>query len=180
MISGLAGELGFEPRQTESESVVLPLHHSPRIYKRIQYVIRFCLAIACDGIRQIPAECGCRSTRSLPALASGGNAAFCETTACNFRGDFQCPAHEIARTVEFKLRCGTAEVNAGTFECASPAIAIRPPTFDDSRTSQRKRHRLPIRSAIEAGVLAIRSERNIPRSGPNLPLFPGHAMLRGR
>ena len=21
---------------------------------------------------------------------------------------------------------------------------------------------------------------NIPRSGPNLPLFPGHAMLRGR
>jgi hypothetical protein len=28
---GLAGELGFEPRQTESESVVLPLHHSPII-----------------------------------------------------------------------------------------------------------------------------------------------------
>ncbi len=27
---GLAGELGFEPRQTESESVVLPLHHSPK------------------------------------------------------------------------------------------------------------------------------------------------------
>jgi hypothetical protein len=27
--AGLAGELGFEPRQTESESVVLPLHHSP-------------------------------------------------------------------------------------------------------------------------------------------------------
>ena len=27
--SKLAGELGFEPRQTESESVVLPLHHSP-------------------------------------------------------------------------------------------------------------------------------------------------------
>jgi hypothetical protein len=33
----LAGELGFEPRQTESESVVLPLHHSPPkhlIYQR--------------------------------------------------------------------------------------------------------------------------------------------------
>jgi hypothetical protein len=33
----LAGELGFEPRQTESESVVLPLHHSPSkhlIYQR--------------------------------------------------------------------------------------------------------------------------------------------------
>jgi hypothetical protein len=32
----LAGELGFEPRQTESESVVLPLHHSPRIAERNQ------------------------------------------------------------------------------------------------------------------------------------------------
>src|SRR3954466_6621373 len=26
-----AGELGFEPRLTESESVVLPLHHSPML-----------------------------------------------------------------------------------------------------------------------------------------------------
>ena len=32
----LAGELGFEPRQTESESVVLPLHHSPIIAQRHQ------------------------------------------------------------------------------------------------------------------------------------------------
>jgi hypothetical protein len=29
----MAGELGFEPRQTESESVVLPLHHSPMDYR---------------------------------------------------------------------------------------------------------------------------------------------------
>ena len=28
----VAGEPGFEPRQTESESVVLPLHHSPMDY----------------------------------------------------------------------------------------------------------------------------------------------------
>ena len=34
----VAGELGFEPRQTESESVVLPLHHSPIIAQRHQYV----------------------------------------------------------------------------------------------------------------------------------------------
>ncbi len=38
----VAGELGFEPRQTESESVVLPLHHSPTaataIPKRIQWL----------------------------------------------------------------------------------------------------------------------------------------------
>src|ERR1700737_4428155 len=36
----LAGELGFEPRQTESESVVLPLHHSPKIAQRHQQVRR--------------------------------------------------------------------------------------------------------------------------------------------
>ena len=28
-----AGELGFEPRLTESESVVLPLHHSPEFQR---------------------------------------------------------------------------------------------------------------------------------------------------
>src|SRR3954454_4799950 len=32
----MAGELGFEPRQTESESVVLPLHHSPIIPLKIK------------------------------------------------------------------------------------------------------------------------------------------------
>ena len=32
----LAGELGFEPRQTESESVVLPLHHSPKSLSNIR------------------------------------------------------------------------------------------------------------------------------------------------
>ena len=31
-LTSLAGEPGFEPRQTESESVVLPLHHSPIDY----------------------------------------------------------------------------------------------------------------------------------------------------
>ena len=28
-LPGFVGSLGFEPRQTESESVVLPLHHDP-------------------------------------------------------------------------------------------------------------------------------------------------------
>ena len=28
-MQGLVGLLGFEPRQTESKSVVLPLHHNP-------------------------------------------------------------------------------------------------------------------------------------------------------
>ena len=37
-MQGVAGELGFEPRQTESESVVLPLHHSPIIAQQIQWL----------------------------------------------------------------------------------------------------------------------------------------------
>ncbi len=36
----LAGELGFEPRQTESESVVLPLHHSPPKWLILQHFFR--------------------------------------------------------------------------------------------------------------------------------------------
>jgi hypothetical protein len=36
----LAGELGFEPRQTESESVVLPLHHSPPKWLILQHYFR--------------------------------------------------------------------------------------------------------------------------------------------
>ena len=39
----LAGELGFEPRQTESESVVLPLHHSPpKALTQQRFFRKFC------------------------------------------------------------------------------------------------------------------------------------------
>jgi transposase-like protein len=41
----LAGELGFEPRQTESESVVLPLHHSPILPNKFNHLV-ICEAIA--------------------------------------------------------------------------------------------------------------------------------------
>ncbi len=33
----MAGGLGFEPRLTESESVVLPLDDPPRVYQRLEY-----------------------------------------------------------------------------------------------------------------------------------------------
>ncbi len=50
---GLAGELGFEPRQTESESVVLPLHHSPKIV--VKSVCYMCyLPDALKGSRSRP------------------------------------------------------------------------------------------------------------------------------
>src|SRR5260370_36690182 len=44
----LAGELGFEPRQTESESVVLPLHHSPRFLNNIRYLTGILRVLASD------------------------------------------------------------------------------------------------------------------------------------
>jgi hypothetical protein len=41
--SALAGELGFEPRLTESESAVLPLNYSPlKHLKAIVYSVLFC------------------------------------------------------------------------------------------------------------------------------------------
>ena len=48
----VAGELGFEPRQTESEFVVLPLHHSPIIAQRHQYVRRHSGQLLAAGFRE--------------------------------------------------------------------------------------------------------------------------------
>src|SRR3954471_7566127 len=55
-----AGELGFEPRLTESESVVLPLHHSPKEHDSKR---RKPLAFAneCYALRY-----AARSDRSIP------------------------------------------------------------------------------------------------------------------
>src|SRR5258706_11319187 len=61
----VAGELGFEPRQTESESVVLPLHHSP-IFSDTYWIFLQSLRRA-----QVNPRALCRSTRRLPSLASG-------------------------------------------------------------------------------------------------------------
>src|SRR6266851_1915054 len=47
----LAGELGFEPRQTESESVVLPLHHSPRVLNNIRDLTGILRVLASDQTR---------------------------------------------------------------------------------------------------------------------------------
>jgi hypothetical protein len=52
----VAGELGFEPRQTESESVVLPLHHSPKFHNKIN-ALTACCAVARDGCGN-PLGCG--------------------------------------------------------------------------------------------------------------------------
>ena len=52
----LAGELGFEPRQTESEFVVLPLHHSPMIAAyRFNNLSVYC-GNACDRIAKSRAK----------------------------------------------------------------------------------------------------------------------------
>jgi hypothetical protein len=62
----LAGELGFEPRQTESESVVLPLHHSPMFSVTYREVLRFLRGAGKSGASVCP------STRLVRALASIG------------------------------------------------------------------------------------------------------------
>ena len=64
----MAGELGFEPRQTESESVVLPLHHSPKLPSNLKSLRRV-PAIAGEGSLLDPLAEG-PSTRQGPALAS--------------------------------------------------------------------------------------------------------------
>src|SRR5579859_2738864 len=71
----LAGELGFEPRQTESESVVLPLHHSPRITQDINSLAG-CLDISVQRVRlpnRRPRECDLLPawSRAWQALMAG-------------------------------------------------------------------------------------------------------------
>ncbi len=56
----LAGELGFEPRQTESESVVLPLHHSPRVLNNIRDL---------TGILRVLASDQAKSRAKTPSVA---------------------------------------------------------------------------------------------------------------
>src|SRR6266851_236225 len=56
----LAGELGFEPRQTESESVVLPLHHSPRVLNNIRDL---------TGILRVLASAQAKSRAKTPSVA---------------------------------------------------------------------------------------------------------------
>ena len=64
----LAGELGFEPRQTESESVVLPLHHSPKLLSSLKSLRHVPAIAGKETLLDPPAERP--STRQGPALAS--------------------------------------------------------------------------------------------------------------
>jgi hypothetical protein len=97
-----------------------------------------------------------RPTRSVfyslgPGLGKRRAMSFLRNDCRQFRGDFQRSAHEFARTAEFQLRWGAVDVDARVLECASPARSqFRLLTSNNPRTSQRKRHRLPISNAIEA------------------------------
>jgi hypothetical protein len=75
---GLAGELGFEPRQTESESVVLPLHHSPKIALRYQRLSRMTWQSCCGRThpKQRPRKCAL-----LPAWSPAWQALMAEIWA---------------------------------------------------------------------------------------------------
>ncbi len=66
----VAGELGFEPRQTESESVVLPLHHSPtELLNKSNNLLNY-PAMGREAIGKIAVRGDDRSTRYLRGLAS--------------------------------------------------------------------------------------------------------------
>jgi hypothetical protein len=96
----LAGELGFEPRQTESESVVLPLHHSPINYQPIQYVTALCSAIACDGILQKIPPRGSVFYSLAPGLGKRRHRPFLRNNCSQLRGAIQCSAHERLRSAK--------------------------------------------------------------------------------
>ena len=54
-MGGLAGEPGFEPRQTESESVVLPLHHFPMgLLSKFNMLVNFSAAAREEANRKHP------------------------------------------------------------------------------------------------------------------------------
>ncbi len=85
VISRLAGELGFEPRQTESESVVLPLHHSPihdtvtpfpNTRKLPNWINTLEDRSGNRPRRQIARRAVRRSTGSVPCLGKRAGAAF--------------------------------------------------------------------------------------------------------
>src|SRR5665647_3734313 len=104
----LAGELGFEPRQTESESVVLPLHHSPilkqlHILKRNTCSSRDGSGGACASVRP--------STRKLPALASAREWGSCHWTAGR-------PPSSRASSSE--VDTGSRQENASNQEAGAP------------------------------------------------------------
>ena len=66
----MAGELGFEPRQYESESQVLPLHNSAAPSNECFIIIRRRPRLVNPFFRKIPVPESCRTARqAFPALA---------------------------------------------------------------------------------------------------------------
>jgi hypothetical protein len=124
----VAGELGFEPRQTESESVVLPLHHSPKSHNNIN-----ALTAGCGGPRRLrkSIQAWRRSTSSIPGLASA-------------RGEAGVPPSR-------RLRDACRDKARWRLVCAS---RLSRELLDTRRRSRlhRRRGNLPIRKASGAVV----------------------------
>src|SRR6266446_6419777 len=96
----LAGELGFEPRQTESESVVLPLHHSPMncsVFNTLRNSVRQSLAIGV--LQKIPPRCSVFYSLA-PGLGKRRHRPFLRNNCRQLRGAVQCSAHERLRSAK--------------------------------------------------------------------------------
>ena len=92
----VAGELGFEPRQTESESVVLPLHHSPMnwsVFNTLRSSVRQSLAIGV--LQKIPPR-GSVFYSLAPGLGKRRETPVLRNDCKQLRGDFQCLADKFA------------------------------------------------------------------------------------
>src|SRR3984893_2040422 len=96
----VAGQLGFEPRQTESESVVLPLHHSPRFLNNIRGLIGILSVLASDQAN--PAQrvapfyplCPGLGKRAAIGLLRGGGGEAAAIPGRGLRPFRGYPAHE--------------------------------------------------------------------------------------
>ena len=97
----LAGELGFEPRQYESESQVLPLHHSPSAYRSFLDCESYyskdvppCQAVFCKKFDLFSTRKAPRKIRSALSLelavheGTGSSTLFRHVPCCNQNSQF--------------------------------------------------------------------------------------------
>jgi hypothetical protein len=151
----LAGELGFEPRQTESESVVLPLHYSPMDYQTnsILYgIVPQSLASRSANRRSrrgavLPARC-----RTWQADLAGG---FGERAVKRAQGRKQRAArHPLAQRASLHVQ-DLIVCSRGKADGVSQGRSR--PVSDKLSSLRRRRRRFP-----------------------NLPMLTCHAMLKGQ
>jgi hypothetical protein len=168
----VAGEPGFEPRQTESESVVLPLHHSPIITQTHQWFKWMSGQSAGAGSCKSPLSLVRRSTRSVRALASAEEAAF--------SGEGSAWGRRRLRAGPPSGRRRVRPHSSGKFGCCDPGLRQNLLQNDEPDAGGKP----PIKRHARRLIFARCAPRLLPLVGRacrhdrrNLPMPIGHAML---